>query len=60
MLIFSEAVMSLLIIEHTSSFLAVSNLNAREYYDLTLIGVLNIVVLQAFEYETEPHNHHDN
>eukprot|EP00536_Pseudo-nitzschia_multiseries_P013046 jgi/Psemu1/33950/gm1.33950_g len=48
MLFFGEAVMGLLIVETTES---------SSYYMVAMIGVLNVIVLQAFKYESEPHGH---
>ena len=47
MLFFGEAVMGLLIIDTTDA--------GKEYYALAMVGVLTVVVLQAFKYECEPH-----
>jgi len=46
MLFFGEAVMGLLIVETTES---------NSYYVVAIVGVLNVIVLQAFKYESEPH-----
>jgi len=48
MLFFGEAVMGLLIVETTES---------STYYGVAILGVLTVVVLQAFKFESEPHGH---
>uniref|UniRef100_A0A7S4AHK8 Uncharacterized protein n=1 Tax=Pseudo-nitzschia australis TaxID=44445 RepID=A0A7S4AHK8_9STRA len=46
MLFFGEAIMGLLIVETTESY---------TYYVVAMVGVLNVIVLQASKYDSEPH-----
>lgn len=51
MLFFGEGVIALLMVDTDDS--------GSEYYTLAMLGVLNVVVLQAFKYECEPHGNPD-